>query len=426
MPGNLAQWNGVYFVHKGKLLYYPSPAGEKVLKCMVGPYASAVLRFDVGIPTSLHRPPAITFRNELFHPLVAPVTTHSHAIEVLENEGNNARNGEELPPGGLSLVPGFPVWFSSSKSKTLNRMSVEEYASAFENAAMTEKGNGDEHGSFANPHPLPLEDAAPDNLDVEALDMVKVLEYVKLVFEDEDLLDTLSVDMIVNTGAWKAWQAHRGIEKDPPKSLGSDTPSAAHQRSASMFRARNKAVKASGEWSWQGVWADRVARNVEASISKPVLYGSHENDSVCTLRPCKPQILCIDTESKGLPSFPRFQPRGDRYNSEQAFAHLNLKIYQSSYRHALLDRLWDTKNGFNWIVWRKADQVQIPVQTDVYPMVLLGTRPLLSPMRYPILYSYLGCHLSQLPSWQPFLALPSSCLVVLRSSPGSRDNLHST
>ena len=326
MPGNLAQWNGIYFVHRGKLSYNPLRAAPDFLTASAGPYASAVLRFHVNIPTSPSRPPIITLRSEVFHPLVTPVTTHLHAVDSLDSEKKSTQNGRELPPGGLSIVPGFPIRFSRNEPQVIRRLSVEGFAPASENAAVTENVGEVESGSSAGSHTGPLQDTGFGDSDTEQFDMVKVLEYIKVAFEDECFLDTLSMDVAVNAGAWKAWQAHRGIKKDSPESLDSETPLVTHRRSGSIFRARNRVVRAPGEWSWEGVWADRVAKNVEASISKPVLYGRNEDDSVCSCYLRDAQSLFIDTGRKVLSTVPRFQQRSGSRTSEQAFARLTHEL----------------------------------------------------------------------------------------------------
>lgn len=55
-----------------------------------------------------------------------------------------------------------------------------------------------------------------------------------------------------NSGAWKAWRAYRsskGIEVD-------DTT-----------------TKQQDEWSWDGVWEERVKKGIDASVAESTLYG---------------------------------------------------------------------------------------------------------------------------------------------------------
>jgi len=39
-----------------------------------------------------------------------------------------------------------------------------------------------------------------------------------------------------------------------------------------------------GEWNWQGVWEERVRRNVRASVSDPVLFGGDGGDVINFLK----------------------------------------------------------------------------------------------------------------------------------------------
>lgn len=86
--------------------------------------------------------------------------------------------------------------------------------------------------------------------------MTEVLEYMKRAFDDETALDTLPLEAAGNSGAWKAWRAYRRSNETGSKLVDS-VPSLSKQ----------------SEWSWEGVWEDRVRKGIDASIAESTLYG---------------------------------------------------------------------------------------------------------------------------------------------------------
>ena len=86
--------------------------------------------------------------------------------------------------------------------------------------------------------------------------ITEVLEYMKRAFDDETALDTLPMEAAGNSGAWKAWRAYRRSSETDNK-LAESVPSLQKQ----------------DEWSWDGVWEQRVGRGIDASISESTLYG---------------------------------------------------------------------------------------------------------------------------------------------------------
>ena len=86
--------------------------------------------------------------------------------------------------------------------------------------------------------------------------ITEVLAYMKRTFDDETALDALSLEAAGNSGAWKAWRAYRrsnGIDNK----LVDSVPSLHKQ----------------DEWSWDGVWEERVRKGIDASIADSTLYG---------------------------------------------------------------------------------------------------------------------------------------------------------
>ena len=83
-----------------------------------------------------------------------------------------------------------------------------------------------------------------------------ILEYMKRAFDDETALDTLPLEAAGNSGAWKAWRAYRrGSERE--SKLVDSVPNLQKQ----------------DEWSWDGVWEERVRKGIDASIADSTLYG---------------------------------------------------------------------------------------------------------------------------------------------------------
>lgn len=86
--------------------------------------------------------------------------------------------------------------------------------------------------------------------------ITEVLEYVKRTFDNETALDTLPLEAAGNSGAWKAWRAYRqGNERE--SNLVDSVPD----------------IHKQDEWSWDGVWEERVRKAIDASIADSTLYG---------------------------------------------------------------------------------------------------------------------------------------------------------
>ena len=86
--------------------------------------------------------------------------------------------------------------------------------------------------------------------------ITEVLEYMKGAFDDETALDTLPLEAAGNSGAWKAWRAYRrGNQRE--HELVDSVPS----------------LHKPDEWSWDGVWEERVRKGIDASIADSTLYG---------------------------------------------------------------------------------------------------------------------------------------------------------
>lgn len=105
------------------------------------------------------------------------------------------------------------------------------------------------------------------------ISIVEVLEYLKSAFDDDVTLDALPLEAAGNPGAWNAWQAHRkSILRDSETDV--DNPAHTAPSKQSNIPKSVSYAKQPDEWSWDGVWEERVRKGIDASISDPVLYGN--------------------------------------------------------------------------------------------------------------------------------------------------------
>lgn len=219
----------------------------------------------------------------MFHPLITPLTTYMYTTDIQEGGTVSATDEERLPPGGFSLRHGFPGWFGrGSKGRPAGGQGQGQgqyhHPPTTPRSSRALGGGGDSGSSTPNSEiaatastvssPGGRGDAAgngglgigtgtggaPPFRDVHRKDIstFEVLSYVRGAFDDEGVLDSVPLEAAGNPGAWHAWRAHRGHA----------APSA----------------REPGEWSWEGVWEERVGRNIQASLSEPVLYGEGGGD----------------------------------------------------------------------------------------------------------------------------------------------------
>ena len=214
-------------------------------------------------------PPLILFTSDIFHPLVTPLTTYTYTTGSASTDTVSATDEDRLLPGGLSLRHGFPKWFHKDTSSTFKGID-------------SSKGSSEESGSQVR-RPLSFHMPPPKEDGFSAEDVspsvAEVLYYLKRVFEDESLLDDLSLESAGNPGAWHAWRAHRKKSK-PPKSGPENVEDQKRFLSGGLNSPR---AKPTGDWNWDGVWAERVKRGVSASLSDQILYGSVDGDDIVSI-----------------------------------------------------------------------------------------------------------------------------------------------
>ena len=231
----------------------------------IGQYANAVLRFEIDFPEDYPaRPPIVTFLNDVFHPLVTPLTSYTYATRDAGGNTVTAADRDRLPPGGLSLRYGFAEWFESG------RVGSDDKDRASLNAGIVERDAASRPDAVGSTMQPPL--------------TVEVLQYMRIVFDTEAMLDSVPLEAAANPGAWHAWRSYRAKalagRASPVTHLPSSPSDTASERSPSP-RQQPGGARRPAEWNWQGVWEDRVRKSVQTSISEPTLFAGDNNEVIC-------------------------------------------------------------------------------------------------------------------------------------------------
>lgn len=257
-------------MRKGETL--PSISLE-TLADIVGPYAPAILRFLVSFPWRYpESPPLVTFVTDVFHPLVTPLTTYTYTNGSLSSDPVSATDEERLPPGGFGLSDAFPHWFGR----------LEQSALSSEHSSRAVSGAHDEGDALSRGKPSFRQAGRrlPSDHDESRSSIIDVLYYVKRAFDEEGVLDRLPLEAAANPGAWKAWRAHRRDALQDAGNRGSpDDRTIAERRHESRLTIPGGSQRPD-EWSWDGVWKERVKKGIDASISNQVLFGPGGDDIV--------------------------------------------------------------------------------------------------------------------------------------------------
>ncbi|KFY01122.1 hypothetical protein V490_01073 [Pseudogymnoascus sp. VKM F-3557] len=253
-PSDPALWTGVIFVREG-------------------PYAPAILRFQISFPAAYPTiPPLVTFSTDVFHPLLAPLTVQLYTSSEDDSNGVVVLEDEKLPPGGFSLRHGFPSWFKRTRTKPAS-------GSERDPAQAPESSNA---SSQVPPTALSsISSTSRDMADPEdGITVYELLRYIRSTFDDSSVLDDVPIEAAGNSGAWRAWKAHREHEAQVAKvkrlsGLGGNTSS------PSKRNLVPKATRQPGEWNWEGVWEVRAKKGIDLSVSEASLYGnSTSNDEL--------------------------------------------------------------------------------------------------------------------------------------------------
>ncbi|KAL3482004.1 hypothetical protein BJX99DRAFT_112753 [Aspergillus californicus] len=252
-----------------------SPGDPTLWSCAIfvrsGPYASAILRFQIRFPPSYpNRPPLVTFATDVFHPLIVPLTTYTFSTSVSNEDPVSATDEERLPPGGFSLRHAFPHWYGRAKRGAVEPVpSPRPDSSTGANTGEFETSDTKVECTTDSTEPEPRERTdteivaappakIPPNMRT-SIPAVEILDYIRRSFDDEVVLDSVPFEAAGNPSAWHAWKAHRKDDTvDVPSESRRDKPQA----------------RLPGDWNWDGIWIRRVQYEIEASQSDATLFGS--------------------------------------------------------------------------------------------------------------------------------------------------------
>lgn len=260
-PGDPTLWVGVVFVRKGM----PNSLLARLSSHPPGPYAPAVLRFQISFPPSYPAlPPLVTFSTDVFHPLLTPLTTYTYTTGSSDTDTVSATDEERLPPGGFSLRHGFPQWFGRARRSAASSRNVSGSDVASPARSQTPAPLEPKDGGLAA-----LERHTGPDGAVKEVTIVKVLEYIRSTFSDEAVLDSIPAEAAANSGAFHAWRTYRAsvLPSAPTSDSQASGPGRTAQGSTLVKNRRP------GEWNWEGVWEERVRKAVRASLSEAVLFG---------------------------------------------------------------------------------------------------------------------------------------------------------
>lgn len=262
-PGDPTMWSGVLFVRNG-------------------PYAPAILRFQISFPDSYPQlPPLVTFSSDMFHPLITPLTTYMYTTDIQDSGTVSASDQERLPPGGFSLRHGFPDWFGRGRRNAREAKHGTSQTAASPTPPRGTASNLSTPASTASPggdSPLYMQTSKKGTSAYE------ILRYIRGAFDDEKVLDSVPLAAAGNPGAWHAWRTHRRAAgklaedsapvEDSQAHNGEDVRSADGSPGSTKPAQPAGAPRQPGEWNWDGVWEDRVKKGIAASLSEPVLYSA--------------------------------------------------------------------------------------------------------------------------------------------------------
>ncbi|KAJ5725197.1 uncharacterized protein N7483_006554 [Penicillium malachiteum] len=240
-PGDPTLWNGVMFVRSG-------------------PYASAILRFQIRFPDIYpDLPPLVTFATDVFHPLIVPLTTYTFSTGSASDNPVSATDEERLPPGGIQsaawvspLVSGNSAGIRTKEATEPTPPTKEEDGSS--GTPDSPAGNQESTNDPQTPSASKLPPTGQFPASRQEAPVAELLDYIRSTFDDESVLDSLPVEVAGNPGAWHAWQAHR--------------------RPSGDLRRGSPQARRPGDWHWDGIWARRAQDEIEASRSDPILFGN--------------------------------------------------------------------------------------------------------------------------------------------------------
>ncbi|KAM0250434.1 hypothetical protein ACHAP5_002233 [Fusarium lateritium] len=189
-----------------------------------------------------------------------------YTTDIQESGTVSASDQERLPPGGFSLRHGFPDWFGRGRRS----MADAKHTSG---QRVTSPGTAVTSDSTTTAPELP----SYMRTGQKSVSAYEVLHYIRSAFDDEEVLDSVPLAAAGNPGAWHAWRTQRKVTgnlvqdgSDEEQKNKEETKSSAENTKAAPSTTTPRQP---GEWNWDGVWEDRVKKNVASSLSEPVLYG---------------------------------------------------------------------------------------------------------------------------------------------------------
>ncbi|CAG8961955.1 hypothetical protein HYFRA_00013735 [Hymenoscyphus fraxineus] len=264
-PGDVTLWSGVLFIRKG-------------------PYAPAILRFQISFPPSYPSlPPLVTFSTDIFHPLITPLTTYMYTTDIQDSGTVSATDEERLPPGGFSLRHGFPAWFGRASRRSVERnrsdslQTPRKANSGVESPGSILSGRSSSPTVGQNTGGSRSTASEPGRRDITTYE---VLRYIRSSFDDDQIMDDIPLEAAGNPGAWHAWRTHRAKLAMTAATEAGSTSTTNQGNLMSPRITSPTAARKAGDWNWDGVWEIRVKKGVEASVSEAVLYGTSTGDDL--------------------------------------------------------------------------------------------------------------------------------------------------
>ncbi len=218
-----------------------------------------------------------------------------YSTDVQDGGTASASDAERLPPGGFSLRHGFfAAWFARGSRAARDARNVSggsvssrggggrEEVVAMTPTRATATGTGTTPGSgtsaaSSSAYSVPGY-AQTGRREVSTYE---VLRYLRSVFDDEDVLDSVPLEAAGNPGAWHAWRSHRKLATGQ----GGNAAAGGEGEGSQAETGPAATTRRPGEWNWEGVWEERVKKGIAASLSDGVLFGGAgaADEVVCRL-----------------------------------------------------------------------------------------------------------------------------------------------
>ncbi|KEF60407.1 uncharacterized protein A1O9_01968 [Exophiala aquamarina CBS 119918] len=265
------------------------PQCKRLREISQGPYAEAILRFQISFPdTYPSSPPLVTFSTDVFHPLVVPSTTYTFSANLEASSTVSASDEHRLPPGAFSLRYGFPNWFARAGAQGTTTTTHEREGGAStddvtQGDVNQAQGESDQRSKPSSPESTTVDaQATTQAINSAQVDrkatLLALLHHIHASFTDPSILDPLPISSAGNPSAWHAWRAHRSLNS-PTSAIaatGADAsaPLGTGPATGSSSSTSPSSPKHPSAWKWDGVWESRVESAIRESIAESALFGS--------------------------------------------------------------------------------------------------------------------------------------------------------